>query len=224
MAEIEGPSPVPLTRMRRAIARSMTASAQVPQFTVEWEADVRSAGALREQLRIGGQHFSFVDFLVAATSRALREHPPMNASFSDEGIVQHDVINIGIAVSLDDGLVAPAIRGSDQLTLPALAAERRRLTAAALDGSLEAADVLSTTFTLSNLGPFGVRRFRALVVPPQAAILAVGAATQTGEVSLSLSCDHRAIDGAPAAVFLRDVVALIEEPVWLNGLLDTAGA
>ena len=194
--------------MRKAIARAMSASAAVPQFTIEVDADVSALEARRAAAGDGGT--SFPDHLTAACASALVAHPRLNASWAEDTIVEHDEVNIGIAVALDDGLIAPAIRGADRLTLAELAAERVRLTAAAQAGTLGAEDVLSATFTISNLGPLGMRRFRALVVPPQAAILAVGARTGEGLVSLSLSCDHRVVDGAPAAVFLMSVKDLLE--------------
>ena len=125
----------------------------------------------------------------------------------------------GPAIALPDGLIAPAIREADARTLPEIAGERRRLAAAAAAGTLGPDDLFSTTFTISNLGPLGVRRFRALVVPPQAAILAVGAITERHELSLALSCDHRVLDGAPAARFLATVVELLEAPEWADELL-----
>jgi len=210
------PTRKPLSRMRRAIAKSMTASALVPQFTVEVDA---SLDPLAEWRRGAGEGVSYSDAIVAAVARALRSHPALNSSFADDAILEHGEINVGFALDLPDGLIAPAIRRADERSLPSLAAERRRLAEAAQAGTLTPEDVFSATFTVSNLGPLGVRRFRALVVPPQAAILALGALTEDGLMSLSLSCDHRVVDGAPAARFLADLVALLEEPAWLDELL-----
>ena len=131
---------------------------------------------------------------------------------------------MGIAVALPDGLVAPAVLRADALSLPELAAERRRLTAAAQAGVLTPGELLSATFTVSNLGTFGVSRFRALVVPPQAAILAVGGLRPDGTVTLALSCDHRVLDGAPGAEFLRDLTRSLVEPAWLDDLLTAPAA
>ncbi len=187
---------VPLDPMRRAIAALMTLSASVPQFTLEATAEVGSPESLS-------------DLVVAACARALREHPGLNASFDGDAIVEHENVNVGIAVSVERGLLVPVIRQADRLSLPELRAERERLTAAALGAKISAGDLTGATFTISNLGPLGIERFRALVVPPQAAILAVGAA-QEGRLALSLSCDHRVVDGAPGARFLRRVVELLE--------------
>jgi pyruvate dehydrogenase E2 component (dihydrolipoamide acetyltransferase) len=213
------PTRIPLTRMRRAIARAMAASAQMPQFTVEADARFAALADLREKLAREGTTFSYSDVFTATCARSLVDHPHVYASFDDEAIIQHSSINVGIAVSLDDGLIAPAIQHADLLSVPELAAERIRLTDAAMTGTLTPQETLSATFTISNLGPLGVRRFRALVVPPQAAILAVGVLTPDALCSLSLSCDHRVLDGAPAARFLMDVIARLEHPEWIEPIL-----
>lgn len=215
-----GPRRVPLTRLRRAIAKSMAASAAVPQFTIEYDVPLGPASERRERWRAAGMPVSVADLLTASTARALRAHPRVNASFEGDAILEHQEINIGLAVALDDGLIAPAVRNADRLTLIELAAERRRLTDAATSGALTPEEVLSATFTISNLGPFGVSRFRALVVPPQAAILAVGGTRPDGSITLSLSCDHRVLDGAPAAEFLRDVAGLLAVPDWFDDILS----
>jgi pyruvate dehydrogenase E2 component (dihydrolipoamide acetyltransferase) len=205
--------------MRRAIVKSMTASALVPQFTIEAEPRLDALAARRRELRADWPQLSYTDLFIAACARALRAHPGVNASFDDDAIVEHADVNLGIALALPDGLIAPAVREADRLTLAEIAGERERLTAAAQAGTLMPEDVFSATFTLSNLGPYGIRRFRALVVPPQAAILALGAITAEGTVSLSLSCDHRVLDGAPAAEFLATVVDLLERPDWVESSL-----
>jgi len=211
-----GSARMPLTRMRRAIARSMSASASVPQFSIESDVRVGALGSLRAELRTAAVDFSYTDAFVAACAGAIADHPHINASFAEDAILQHSVVNIGLAIALDEGLIAPAILGADRLAVANLAAERRRLTAAAASGTLTGEELMSATFTVSNLGPYGVRRFRALVVPPQAAILAIGAVTDDALVSFTLSCDHRVIDGAPAARFLADVIARVEEPDWMR--------
>jgi len=211
-----GSTRVSLTRMRRAIARSMVASAAVPQFAIESDVRVGALRALRPQLAARGVPFSYTDAFVAASAAALAIHPRVNASFADDAILEHGAINIGLAIALEDGLVAPAILRADRLGVADLAAERERLTAAAASGTLSGEELMSATFTVSNLGTHGVRRFTALVVPPQAAILAVGGVTPEGLVSLTLSCDHRVLDGAPAARFLADVIGRLERPDWLE--------
>src|SRR5581483_3590314 len=153
---------------------------------------------LERRETLGG---SITDVLTAACARALRAHPGVNASFDGDAIVRHREINVGLAVALDDGLLSPAILRADELDLAALAEERTRLVAAARAGRLSGAELSAATFTISNLGPFGIDRFQSLVVPPQAAILAVGAIRADATVSLCLSCDHRVLDGAPVARF-----------------------
>ncbi|CAA9331975.1 MAG: hypothetical protein AVDCRST_MAG07-1827 [uncultured Frankineae bacterium] len=213
------PTRVPLSRLRRAIAKSMTASALVPQFTVEHDVPLAALQARRAEWKAAGAPVSVADVLTAACARALRSHPDVNASWTDDGILQHPDVNVGLAIALPDGLVAPAVLRADTLHLGALAAERRRLTAAASAGLLTPAELLSATFTVSNLGTFGVSRFRALVVPPQAAILAVGGLRPDGSMTLALSCDHRVLDGAPGAGFLGEVAHSLAEPAWLDDLV-----
>jgi len=207
-----------VTRLRKAIAKSMTASALVPQFTVEYDVPLGELQSLRARWKAAGADVSVADVLTAACARALRRHPGVNASWTDSEILQHSEVNIGLAVALPDGLVAPAVLRADTLDLAGLAAERRRLTAAAQAGALTPEELLSGTFTVSNLGPFGVSRFRALVVPTQAAILAVGGLRPDGSLTLALSCDHRVLDGAPGAEFLRDLAVSLIEPAWLDEL------
>ena len=221
--DADGTQRVPLSRMRRAIAATMTLSAQIPQFTLERTARLNALVERREQLRARGSAASLSDVLSAACARALRAHPTVNVSFDDDAILLHEEINIGLAVALEDGLVSPAITAADRRTLPELATERRRLTAAARDGKLRGVELTGATFSISNLGPFGIERFRALVIPPQAAILAVGAqlgSSTRPTLGLSLSCDHRVVDGAPGAEFLGRIVGELEQPDWLDDLVD----
>lgn len=213
----------PLSRMRRAIVKSMTASALVPQFTIESEPRVEALAERRTELQRADPAISYSDLVVAACARALTKFPALNSSLVEDAIVEHGEVNIGLAVALPDGLIAPAIRHADRKTLSQIAAERQRLAEAAQHNALTAEDVFSTTFTISNLGPFGVRRFRALVVPPQAAILALGAITPERTLSLALSCDHRVLDGAVAAEFLSCLVGLLESPAWFEPSLAAAG-
>lgn len=217
----EGATRVPLSRMRRAIAASMNVSAQVPQFTLDRAVGLTQAAALREQLRAGGTAASWEDLLVAACARALREHPWVNASFDEDGIELHPQINIGLATALEDGLVSPAVLDANTRTLAELGLARRELREKAASGGLRGAELFGATFTISNLGPYGIDRFRALVIPPQAAILACGRIMETGgepSMNLALSCDHRVLDGAPAARFLASVCSLLSEPDWLREL------
>ena len=209
------PAVIPVSRMRQAITRSMNASAQIPQFAIEMEANLRALSETRKQLAADGASISYSDALIAATAMALVEYPTVNASLDADRIVLHPGVNIGVAVSLDDGLIAPAVIGADQLSLTEIRDERVRLTEMARAGRLTAEEMTSATFTISNLGPLGVRRFQALVVPPQVAIVAVGGITEDLRLSLTLSCDHRVLDGAPAAEFLGSVVGRLEACEWV---------
>lgn len=217
-----GESKVPVPRSRRAVVRAMVASAAIPQFTLDRGVRTASLAELRKRLK-PDDAVSLTDQIVAAVARGLARHQRLNASYlQDEGaILEHRAINVGIAIAIPDGLVTPPILKADMLSLPDLARARRAGTAAVRDRSINAALLAKVTFTISNLGPFGVQRFTALVVPPQAGILAVGAVTDD-RMCLSLSCDHRVVDGAPAAEFLRDVVGLLEQPTWMETLPKAA--
>lgn len=217
---------VPLNRIRRATARAMTASAAVPQFTLDRSVRVDALMQLRERRRAAGQDGSVSDLITAAVAAALRRHPDVNASFDGDAIVRHEQINVGLAIALEDGLVVAAIHDADSHSVSDLAAERRRLDAAARAGRLRPEETMDSTFTISNLGPLEIDRFQAVVVPPQAAILAVGAARPAlvpgsdppvwgRAMALTVTCDHRVLDGAPAARFLATVTDSLESPDWL---------
>ncbi|GII87033.1 hypothetical protein Ssi03_50230 [Sphaerisporangium siamense] len=201
----------PLSRMRAGVVRTVEASARVPQFSVDVEIDTGALAALRAS----GTALSYSDALVAASARALREFPVVNARFDGDAIVENPDVNVAFVVGLDDGLITPVIQGADTKGLPELAAERVRLTEAARNGKLRPAELFTATFTISNLGPFGVTRFQAMVLPPQAAILAVGSA-RGSRLTLTLTCDHRVVDGVPAARFLTHVGELLEAPEWMK--------
>ena len=230
------PSPgvrsVPLTRMRAAIARSMTASAAIPQFNVTREVDVTgllqlhaaTAGAIQ---RVSGQRPSLTDFLVQAVARVLLRHPYLNATFErreplEQSVIHlHPEVHVGLAVAVEEGLIVPVIRSAQRKSVAELAGEREALVEAARQGRLTAPQVTGATFTISNLGPMRADQFVALVNPPEVAILAVGRAREvarrSGEgvvwrqvMTLTLSVDHRAADGAQAAAFLDDLASFIE--------------
>jgi pyruvate dehydrogenase E2 component (dihydrolipoamide acetyltransferase) len=206
----------PLSRLRAAVVRTVRASAQVPQFSVDVEVGTGALAALRAS----GARLSYSDALVAAAARALRRHPVLNSCFDGDTIVENHEVNIAFVVGLDDGIIAPAILGADEKSLAELAAERIRLTEAARNGTLRPAELFSATFTISNLGPFGVSRFQAMVLPPQAAILAAGSVRADSRLTLTLTCDHRVVDGVPAARFLADLGELLERPEWMEGMIE----
>jgi pyruvate dehydrogenase E2 component (dihydrolipoamide acetyltransferase) len=206
----------PLTPMRRAIVATMTLSAQIPQFTLRRSASLEHAERDRARLRGEGVRASCQDYVVVAAALALARHPGLNASFDGDAIVRHPAICVGIAIALPGGLVSPAILDADRRDVAAIAAERQRLTAAVRAGRVGGRELYGATFSVSNLGPLGVESFTALVIPPQAAILALGAvsgAPAAPRVELSLSCDHRVVDGAPAAEFLATLVGALEDPL-----------
>ena len=239
---VAGPAPAPtgapgvqsgeveieqLSQMRRTIARRMTEAWQTPHFQIAMTAEMTAAIRLREKLveRVGdgGAKPTFSDVLTKACAHALMSHRAMNAHFAGDEIRIFPSADIGIAVAIPKGLVVPVIRGCERLTVAEIAAARADLVSRTRENKLRNEDLEGGTFTISNLGMYGVDRFVAVLNPPQAAILAVGAiqeraAAVDGELvvrpvmELTLSCDHRSVDGATASEFLADVKAFLEEP------------
>ncbi|HKC09813.1 MAG TPA: dihydrolipoamide acetyltransferase family protein, partial [Methylomirabilota bacterium] len=212
----------------RIMAERMTASwKSAPHFYLVREVNVARLqawlGTARKQT---GAHVTYSDLLVKLVAATLAQHPRVNVSWKDGSLERHTEINIGLAVALEDGLVVPVIAHADTLGLKDIAARREDLVARAQAGKLRPADVQGGVFTISNLGMFGVDAFSAIVNPPQAAILAVGRIADrvvpvNGQpavqptMTLTLSCDHRALDGARGAQFLGALADLIEEPLAL---------
>jgi pyruvate dehydrogenase E2 component (dihydrolipoyllysine-residue acetyltransferase) len=218
---------VQLTSVRKTIARRLTEAWSAPVFQLGVTADVTETLALREQLvaRLaeGDAKPTVNDVLVKLAAVALTRHTPVNATFSGEEIHRHPSAHVGIAVAAPQGLVVPVIRDADRRTVQEIARARADLVGRSRDNKLTLADLEGGTFTISNLGMFGVEQFTAVLNPPQVAILAVGAVkdepvVRDGVVDvapilrLTLTCDHRAIDGADGAAFLQTLVALIEQP------------
>ncbi len=218
---------IALTSTRKTIARRLTEAWQAPVFQLTISADMTRALELRERLvaRLaeGETKPTVSDLLTKVSAAALVRHPAVNAHFTGESIRRFPVAHVGIAVAAPNGLVVPVIRDADRRTIQEIAAARSDVVARARDGKLQRGDLEDGTFTISNLGMYGIEQFVAVLNPPQAAILAVGATVETpvargGEVvvrplmSLTLTCDHRAIDGADGAEFLRTVKELLEEP------------
>ncbi len=222
---------IPLAGMRRTIGQRMTQSWQtIPQITLTVEVDMTAALALRAEMNAHAEPtpaISVTALLVKVCAWALKRHPYANSSLFEDGIHLHHDANVGVAVALDDGLIVPVIQGADRLGLGEIAARLAELTARARAGQLTPADVGGGTFTISNLGMFGIEQFTAIVNPPQAAILAVGriakrhlvletpdgdAAVIRPLLTLTLSADHRLLDGVTAARFLRDVAGALERP------------
>src|SRR6202166_3299832 len=199
-----------------------------PHFFVTRDVDASALNEARQKLapeieKSNGLKITHSDLLVAIVARVLENHPRMNASWDNKGIRTNAEINIGLAMAVEDGVVAPVIQNADKIKLGDIAIQRRDLTNRARGGKLRPADVAGGTFTISNLGMFGVDAFTAIIIPPQAAILAVGAITERvvpvdghpairPMMTLTLSSDHRVVDGARAAEFLRDLVNAIAKP------------
>ncbi len=222
---------IPLTSIRKTIARRLTESMQSsPHFYVTKTIDAGPLSTLRAQLNerlvaAEKKKVSVNDIIVRAVAVVLRDHPVVNSSFTPEAIVQHGRIHVGIAVATETGLVVPVIRDADTKSLTSISAETRTLAGKARDRKLGLDEMTGGTFTVSNLGMYGIDHFTAVINPPEAAILAVGAVrpepgVKDGELAvvqkmtMTLSSDHRVIDGAQAAEFVRDLAAVLEDP-WL---------
>jgi pyruvate dehydrogenase E2 component (dihydrolipoamide acetyltransferase) len=218
---------IPLTSVRRTIARRLTEAWQAPAFQIAMSADMTRAQGLHdrlvEQTKEGEPRPTVTDILTKACAAALMRHRTVNALWAEDAIELHPNANVGIAVAIEAGLVVPVIHQAERLTITELAAARADIVTRARENKLRQEDLDGGTFTISNLGMFGVERFVAVLNPPQAAILAVGAIeskavpTETGFearplMTLTLTCDHRSLDGATASDFLRTVKAFLEEP------------
>ena len=220
---------VALSKMRDAIARSMTYSKQhIPHVYLTAVVDMSDAARLRGQLNaaLPDDKISFNDMALKACAMALVKHPLMNASYTEDGIHVKERVNVGMAIALETGLIAPALLDTDTLTLRDVAGATKALAGRARAGKLSADEYTGATFNVTNLGMYGVEEFTAIITPPQAAALAVGAVTPTpvardGEVQVAdlmrvtLSLDHRVADGAQGAEFLAEVRRLLENPVTL---------
>jgi pyruvate dehydrogenase E2 component (dihydrolipoamide acetyltransferase) len=219
---------VPLSRVRRITAERLAQSArEAPHFYLTIVADADALLAFRAQANERGPgdvRISVTDLLVKACAVALAAHPEVNCSWAGDRILRHRHINVGIAVALDDGLIVPVIRAADRKTLTEIAREAHTLTGKARARRLSPDEFTGGTFTISNLGMYGIDHFTAVINPPEAAILAVGAATRQPVVrgdqltaattmTLTLSIDHRALDGATGAAFLAGLKKLIQEPM-----------
>ena len=232
--DVRGTREVPMSQVRRVIARRLSASArEIPHFYVTAVADAQALMDLRATLNAqlteaGRAKVSVNDLLIRACALALRAHPDVNVSYGGDAssvLLVHDRVNIGVAVAAESGLIVPVIRDADTKTVTQLGAETRQLVALAADRKLAPARTSGGTFTISNLGMYGVEHFTALINPPESAILAVGATTREPTVvgdtlepryrlRYTLSVDHRVIDGALAAKFLQTLTSLIEHP-WM---------
>jgi pyruvate dehydrogenase E2 component (dihydrolipoamide acetyltransferase) len=224
----------PITQMRKTIARRLAESKfTAPHFYLTVEVDMARAAEVRQQLNglaegQGRAKVSYNDFVTKACAAALRLHPAVNSSYLEkEGeIRRHHAVHVAVAVAVEEGLLTPVIRNADQKGLAQIAEETRALATKARDRQLQPQDWEGSTFTTSNLGMFGIEEFTAIINPPNACILAIGAIREVPVVAdgqlavgqrmkVTLSCDHRAVDGATGAQFLADVKRFLEEPMNL---------
>ena len=221
----------PLTRMRAAIGRRMVESkTTIPHFYVSAEVDMTEALAWRKRLndaaQAEGYKITVNDLIVKACGLALTKFPNINASFGGDHLEMHDQIDVSIAVALKEGLIAPVVRGVDKKSLGAVAREAADLVGRAREGKLTPDEFSGGTFTVSNLGPYNIETFIAIITPPQAAALAVGSSAQkavvvNGEIvirdrmNITISADHRVTDGAEGAQFVGEVRRLLENPLML---------
>ncbi len=240
LEEVPPPSPIeipagkviPLKGIRKIIAKRMTESFQnAPHFYLSLEVEMTALQDLRERLREEiekrtGVRLTMTDLLVKISASALRDHPIMNSRFEGDQIHLMGEINIGVAIALEDGLIVPVIHQADKKSLTEISLSLRDLTQRAREGKLSLEDVEGGTFTLSNMGMLGIDKFSPIINPPQCCILGIGRTVekpvvQGKEISvkpmawLTLSSDHRIVDGATAAKFLNQVKRLIEDPALL---------
>ncbi|MEU6266999.1 dihydrolipoamide acetyltransferase family protein, partial [Saccharopolyspora shandongensis] len=221
---------IPLSKIRKVTAKRLTESKQqAPHFYLTSAIDVTDLMAFRATLNerlqaAGGPKVSVNDLIVKAVATALRANPAVNVSFAGDKMLQHKRINLGVAVAIDNGLVVPVIKDADRKSVSEIAAESRELAGRAREGKLKLDEMSGGTFSISNLGMFGIEQFSAVINPPEAAILAVGAARDEVQVRdgefvarkilrATLSADHRAVDGAVGAAFLQLLTGLLEDPI-----------
>jgi pyruvate dehydrogenase E2 component (dihydrolipoamide acetyltransferase) len=220
---------VPLNRFRKVAARRLTESKRnAPHFYLTREVDASELVAFRATLNsaLAPTKVSVNDLIVKACATALLEHPGVNVSYTEDALLFHKRVNVGIAVAVEDGLLVPVIRDADRKSVSTIGAETRELAGKARAGKLPAQDMSGGTFSVSNLGMYGIAHFSAVINPPEAAILAVGAVrdepvVRDGQVvagkrmAVTLSVDHRACDGATGAAFLVRLAELLEQPLLI---------
>ena len=227
----DGDERVQLSQMRRTIARRMAESTRtVPHFYLTTTVDATDLGKLRKQINDQsadqGVKITFNDLVVKGAALAIRKVPEVNVSFAEDSLIRHSQVHVGIAVATDRGLIVPVVRDADQKSVGQIGREARDLAERANSGKLQPNEYSGGTFTVSNLGMFGIEQFQAVINPPESAILAVGAITRepaehNGEIALrdrlrlTLSVDHRALDGAVGARYLQALKMLLEKPMLL---------
>lgn len=230
-AQVEGFTEVAVSQMRKTIARRLAESKfSAPHFYLTIAVDMTAAMGVREAINkaVAPDKISFNDLVIKAASMALKQHPKVNSSWLGDRIRYNEHVHIGVAVAVEEGLLVPVVRFADTKPLRGIGAEVREFAKRAKEKKLQPQDWEGNTFTISNLGMFGIDEFTAIINPPDACILAVGAIADTPVVKngavvpghvmkLTLSCDHRVVDGATGAAFLQTVKAMLEEPVLMLG-------
>jgi pyruvate dehydrogenase E2 component (dihydrolipoamide acetyltransferase) len=220
---------VPLTQIRKTIAKRLAESiGPVPTFYLTAEFDLSRVAEMRAAMAAAGDEFkvSFNDIVLKATATALAEHPEVNAHWLGDRIRQFNRVHLGMAVAIPDGLITPVLFDADRKRLSEIARESRELAARARDRKLTPEEYTGSTFSVSNLGMFGIDQFTAIINPPEAGILAIGAVSDVPVVvdgalrtakhlRVTMSCDHRVIDGATGARFLQTLRRLLENPLML---------
>jgi pyruvate dehydrogenase E2 component (dihydrolipoamide acetyltransferase) len=218
---------IPMSAMRKAIAKNMLLSVRTsPAVTFQIKADVTRLAELKTVISEAAK-VSYTDLLADIVAKVLMKHPYLTGRIEDEEIILHDYVNLGVAVAIEDGLVVPVIKNAHEKGFAMISSEIKELAQKAKDGALTMDEMSGGTFTITNIGMYGIESFTPIINPPQSAILGVNAIEQTPVVKdnatvirplmkLSLTVDHRIIDGAVAAKFLSDLKATIENP-W--GLL-----
>jgi len=221
------PEVIPISGMRKIIGQRMAeVKPGVPHFYVTVEIEMEEAAKVREQAKAAEVKVSFNDLIVKAAAMALRRQPKVNVSLQGDRILQFHTADVGIAVAIEDGLITPVIRDADQKSLGTIAAEARELAERARRRALKPEEYSGGSITVSNLGMFGVDNFIAVINPPQASIVAVGAVTEKAVVregkvvarkmmSATFSGDHRIVDGALGAQYLQELKRLLEQPTRL---------
>jgi pyruvate dehydrogenase E2 component (dihydrolipoamide acetyltransferase) len=222
----EHSSKVELSQMRKVIAKRLSESKfSAPHFYLTMEINMDKAIEARKSMNeVSPVKISFNDLVVKAAATALRRHPAVNVSWGGDHIIQHDHIHIGVAVAIPEGLIVPVVRFADNKTMSHISAEIKELGAKAKDKKLQPEEFSGNTFTISNLGMFGIEEFTAVINPPDACIMAVGGIKETvkvenGEIKptnvmkVTMSCDHRAVDGAVGAAFLKTFKEILEDPI-----------
>lgn len=221
---------IPLTGMRKVIAERMQSSLlNSAQLTITMKADVTNLVKLREEVKRsfekrGEEKLSLNDFIVRATVLSLGKHREMNSSYGEDGIIYHEGVHVGIAVAIKDGLLVPVVRNAEKLSLMETATTIRKLSSSVRRGDIDGIEMTGSTFTVTNLGTYGVEYFTPILNPPETGILGVGSIEQVpmykgaelqkcSMLPLSLTFDHRIVDGAPAAEFLQTIKGYLEDPI-----------